>query len=62
MLVGSKPATNDASCGMPCEGDKEELCGGRAVLSVFKKNNAAVSKKAKRRGGWGKGRRGGEVM
>lgn len=55
MLVGSKPATATnavyEACGMPCEGDKEEVCGGRAVLSVFKKKTAAVSKKAKRRGG-----------
>lgn len=48
VLVGSKPATNADACGIPCEGDKEEVCGGRAVMSVFKKT--AVSKR-KRRGG-----------
>lgn len=50
--MGSKPANADA-CGLPCEGDKEEVCGGRAVMSVFKKKT--VSKK-KRRG------RGGDVI
>lgn len=47
--MGSTPADADA-CGMPCEGDKEEVCGGRAVISVFKKK--AVSQKKRRvRGG-----------
>lgn len=45
MLVGSKPATAGA-CGIPCDGDKEEVCGGRAVMSVFKKKT--VSKKMRR--------------
>lgn len=47
--MGSNPANADA-CGMPCEGDKEEVCGGRAVMSVFKKNTVS---KRKRRGGAG---------
>lgn len=43
--MGSTPANANA-CGMPCVGDKEEVCGGSAVMSVFKKT---VSQK-KRRG------------
>lgn len=45
VLVGSKPA-NAGACGIPCEGGKEEVCGGRAVMSVFKKKT--VSKKMRR--------------
>lgn len=47
--MGSKPANADA-CGIPCEGDKDEICGGRAVMSVFKKKTGS-KKMMRARGG-----------
>lgn len=42
--MGSTSANAD-KCGMPCEGDREEICAGMAVMSVFKKT---VSSKNRR--------------
>lgn len=46
--MGSKPA-NANECGIPCEGDKEEVCGGGAVMSVFKKTVSSKNRRARAR-------------